>query len=195
MAKETGNDQDKTEVAEADTAAEARALLRRASQLVAKRGGWTKEKLARDRHSHPVSPSSGQAVRFCVGGALLRAVSECFGVRFKVGDRDDINEQPWFAAYALANRYLGQALMTFLLSPEAVRVSEQRVGSDWEVELAAGGEQRHEPVAKTSWAAIVQTLNDHRKVKHRDIVGGLALAQLFSWSDEAGRDRATEASS
>jgi hypothetical protein len=178
-AGETGKDD------QASAAAEAGQLLRRASQLVAERGGWTKSKLARDRHSKPVSPSDERAVRFCVGGALLRAVSERFGVGFRVGDQEALEGEPWFAAYALAHRYLGRALTMLLLSPEAVRVTERRVGANWTVELALGGEHASaETVAKTSWVALVQRLNDHRKVKHRDILTGLALARMFSVANE-----------
>jgi len=52
-------------------------LLEKALALVTERSNWTKRAFARDRNGHRVSFDSRRAVRFCAGGALLRALLEC----------------------------------------------------------------------------------------------------------------------
>lgn len=56
------------------------AILERALELCGKRGGWTREHFARDRHSHTVAYSAAQAVRFCAAGAIFRAGLDMFGM-------------------------------------------------------------------------------------------------------------------
>ena len=59
-------------------------LILVARDIVDTPGAWTRKRLARDKHSHPVSPTSERAVRFCLSGALLRAASEEFGFSIQV---------------------------------------------------------------------------------------------------------------
>src|SRR4051812_42814630 len=116
--------------------AQARELLAGASTLVAARAAWTRRVFARDRHSHPVSPSSERAVRFCVGGALLRATSEQLGVQFKIGERvDPLPGETWASALARSYRYLGHALVRLHLWPQLRSLHEELVDAEWHVAL------------------------------------------------------------
>jgi len=51
------------------------AILRRARALVAKDGGWTRGRDARDARGREVDIKSRAARAFCVGGACVRATS------------------------------------------------------------------------------------------------------------------------
>src|SRR5579875_3984411 len=78
----------KPETDEAAVLEKARLLLARAYELLDYRSGWTRKHFARDRHSKPVSPSSDRAVRFCVGGALLRAATEQLGLQLAANAKE-----------------------------------------------------------------------------------------------------------
>lgn len=80
--------------------------------------GWTRGAYARDRHGHPVNPTSARAVRFCATGALIRADFELHGEPFEEADEEGITGSPTFtlalahlsvACAELLGRYLAVA--------------------------------------------------------------------------------------
>jgi hypothetical protein len=178
--------------------AQARLLLERADDLIGERSHWTRRALARDRHSKSVSVSSERAVRFCVGGALLRAATEQLGLRLAANAREETAaaiveeiEQLDLVPLGLANRLLARAFEWLLLRPNGVRIREQRSedGSSQPVLVVPAeepetgqGRRRREHEEPTKWSAIVFGLNDHSVVKHAHIRSALALAQLFSYA-------------
>ncbi len=166
-------------------AAEACELLLRASKLIAEPSAWTRREFARDRHSHPVSPSSERAVRFCVSGALLRATSERFGVQFKLGAGDELWGEPWAPALGLAYRYLGNALVRFHLWANIESLHEELIGGIWRVKLTL---QRTtlptgEKTFEAPWSEFVHIFNDHRAVKHLNILMALVVAQAATFDE------------
>ena len=86
---------------ERDTAAFHLVLVAR--DILESPSAWTRKVLARDRHSHPVSPTSERAVRFCLSGALLRAASEEYGFSLRLAKADEPvifdAPEPLLAAY------------------------------------------------------------------------------------------------
>jgi hypothetical protein len=175
------------EEATSDLDKQARELLGIAAKLIAEPSAWTRREFARDRHSHPVSPSSQRAVRFCVSGALLRAASERFGAQFKFGEGESIWDEPWAAPLALAFRYLGHSLVLVLLAaPVAASLVEREVDGQSLARLtlrAPGGEEQLRTV-EVPWYVLVHGLNDHPAVKHLDILTGLTVARVPSFGRE-----------
>lgn len=175
--------------AESQVTVQARELLARASKLVAERSAWTRREYARDRHSHPVSPSSERAVRFCVGGALLRATSEQFGVQFKLGKEiEPFPDESWADALALAYRYLGHALTRFHLSKNLQSFQEELIDGDWRVRLTLRSvtdqPRKQAKTVEASWPVLVHVINDNPAVKHWNILMALAVAQMTTFGEE-----------
>jgi hypothetical protein len=52
------------------------AVLKRARQLIGRRGGWTLGGMCQNRHGEEVPITAAEACRFCVSGALHRAAIE-----------------------------------------------------------------------------------------------------------------------
>jgi hypothetical protein len=96
-----------------DIKQEALALLERGHGLLV-REGWARGAYARDRHRHPVNPTSPRAVRYCMAGALIRAEHELHGERFHTADEEGIEGSDRFM---LALSYLALACSTRLLAP------------------------------------------------------------------------------
>ena len=95
-------------------------LLAEAAQLIGDRRNWTTRALARDRHSHPVSPASERAVRWCLGGALLRAASERIGFDFD----EDADETTWPPSLRLAFLELAKTASVYIRPIEMVGSEE-----------------------------------------------------------------------
>jgi hypothetical protein len=74
-------------------------ILEYGRELIASREHFTRGVWARDRHSHPVYVGDSRAVRFCAGGALLRAELEIFGSRQPTID-EDVTVKPQRLQYA-----------------------------------------------------------------------------------------------
>ena len=134
----------------------ASALLEKALPLIARRSAWTKCAYARDRHGHHVRFDSGRAVRFCAGGALLRALIECGAC------------SPSAAELQLASSLLGEALCNGLSEPDSVELvatlqRKRRAGS-------SGG-----PAAEQHWQLIVE-INDLPTTRHRQVVAAFEAA-------------------
>ena len=141
----------------ADLEAAAR-LLPRAGSLVATRSSWTKHALARDRHGHRVLIESDRAVRFCAGGALLRARHE---------SRGRVVRSP--AVLGLAYELLSEALADALSTAETallLAVLLQRRDTRT-VSALSSADQR--------WEFIVEA-NDLPGVSHRLIVAAFGAA-------------------
>ena len=160
---------------------QAASLLQRASQLIDQRSGWTRDHFARDRHSHPVSPSSKRAVRFCVGGALLRATHEQFGITFVLPRAGEQPERFQFEPLQQAYRLLGLALASLLLK-QGVTVREEQVGGESQLvlglpESVEGAGVREE---RMSWETFVHALNDDRRIKHGQILTALLVAMIHA---------------
>jgi hypothetical protein len=99
---------------------EALVLLGDAAQLIQDRRKWTRRALARDRHSHPVSPASERAVRWCLGGALLRAASERISFDFD----EDADGTTWPTSLRLAFLELAKTVAEYTRPIEMVGSEE-----------------------------------------------------------------------
>ena len=180
------NDPEDKEISPADmddieTSLRAGLLLQRAAQLIDQRSGWTRDHFARDRHSRPVSPSSERAVRFCVGGALLRATHEQFGINFVLPRSGEQSERFQFGPLQQAYRLLGFALASLLLK-QGVTVREEWVEDEWQLliglpENSGRAEAREE---RMTWETFVHSLNDDRRLKHSQILSALWVAMLHA---------------
>lgn len=176
---------------------EARLLLARAYELLDFRSGWTRKHFARDRHSKPVSPASDRAVRFCAGGALLRAATEQLGLQLaanakeeRVADVVSDIDQLGSAALSLAYYFLARAFELLFLRAGGGHIRVQRLedGRSQPIVVtsaagisaaeAAGKSEVEEP---TTWAAIVHGYNDHPSIKHGDIRAALLVAHMLSY--------------
>ena len=156
-------------------------LLQRAAQLIDQRSGWTRDHFARDRHSRPVSPSSERAVRFCVGGALLRATHEQFGITFALPRQGEQPQRFQFEPLQQAYRLLGLALAALVLK-KRVNVREESVDGESQLmlglpESAEGAEVREE---RMSWETFVHSLNDDRRLKHDQLLTALWIAMIHA---------------
>lgn len=160
---------------------QAASLLQRASQLIDQRSGWTRDHFARDRHSRPASPSSERAVRFCVGGALLRATHEQFGICFVLPGAGEQPERFQFEPLQQAYRLLGLALASLLLKQSATVREEQLDGESQLMlgppESAEGAEVREE---RMSWETFAHALNDDRRIKPGQILTALWVAMIHA---------------
>ena len=119
-------------------------LLADAAQLIRDRRNWTRRALARDRYSHPVSPASERAVRWCLGGALLRAASERIGFDFD----EDADGTTWPTSLRLAFLELAKTAAEYTRPIEMVGSEEF---------LAPTGQRRRKRM--TSWN-LIYGLND-----------------------------------
>lgn len=179
------NDPEDKEISPADmddieTSLRAGLLLQRAALLIDERSGWTRDHFARDGHSRPVSPSSERAVRFCVGGALLRATHEQFGINFVLPRSGEQWERFQFGPLQQAYRLLGCALASLLLK-RGVTVREEWVEDEWQLliglpETTAGKAAASEE--RMPWEAFVHSLNDDRRLTHSHILSALWVAML-----------------
>ena len=187
----------KPETDEAAALEKTRLLLARAYELLDFRSGWTRKHFARDRHSKPVSPSSERAVRFCVGGALLRAATEQLGLQLAANAKEervaevvsDI-DQRGLAALSLAYYFLARAFELLFLRAGGGHIRVQRLEdgrSQPIVVTPAVGTPTAEAAGKseveeaTTWAAIVHGYNDHPAIKHGDIRAALLIAHMLSY--------------
>jgi hypothetical protein len=157
------------------TATAAGRLLVQAHELVQASRGWTKRALARDRHSHPVSPTSDRAVRFCASGALLRAAGERFGFSLRPARK---NESATFVApepLAEAYRVVGAVIVESFFPIFGIEVADDDdQGLTVSVPLLHLGED--DWPERMSWRELLETVNDARGVGHQAIVGLLRLS-------------------
>ena len=121
--------------------------------------------LARDRHSHPVSPTSERAVRFCLSGALIRAAGEEFGFAVKlVKASEPVTFEP---SEPLVAAYRAAALAFFRVFVAGVEISELP-GEPGKIGLAktVWREEDGTPheLADVSWVALVEAANDMDEV-------------------------------
>lgn len=179
---------------------QARQLLKRATELIGVRSGWTRDHLARDRNSKPVSPSSERAVRFCVGGALFRAAHEQFDVQFRLarpGEQPDDEAELRLAPMREAFRLLGRAMEALYLGPIGLSVREEGSGDERRIFLATAEDAAISvPEIRASWPSIVYGINDSRKLKRDHLLGALALATLISYGKtEPSRETEVEGGS
>ncbi len=148
---------------------EALKLLEHARELIATPGQFTCRASARDRHLHPVAFNSPRAVRFCAGGALLRAEADLHGLGYAAMD-EDYTFRPLRLEWAFA--YLGENL---------ARAQIHKRGPiliDYELLEAAAPEilrlaallRELQPSSHVGWAAAVFALNEERTVSHSQIL-------------------------
>jgi len=158
-------------------------LLRRAHELMLTRATWTRGHLARDRHSYPVSPTSSRAVRFCAGGALIRAAADEFNlvVRTSQGDKPVTlgKERALHEAY----RRLGIVMVELLAPSERMRVHEERRG-DLLIPIFSHRKSAADPwiaeAGETTWESVVHTMNDAKTVTHRTVSFCLNVARAIA---------------
>lgn len=169
--------------------AEAAHLVARATELLKQRSGWTRRALARDRHSHLVSPSSERAVRFCASGALLRAYSERSGVPIRIvreGEKE-LFRPP--AALRLAYTMVAYHLAFFLPQRSAIILGVKERGGTSQLQLTIPGKASKSGRRRTltlSARRLLEELNDLRALKHEDIRLGLMLSQIALTTPERG---------
>lgn len=167
-----------------------RPLIVRAAELIEDRSHWTRRAFARDRHSHPVSASSGRAVRFCVGGALLRAAAEQLDLSFRLprpGKEFSPIETLGFEALNEAYALVGRAIEMIFYRSNSVRFREVEEGGYRQVviETAPEGQRKRGKAARdslvTTWSEFVHSFNDAPQIRHGDIRPALALAALWAF--------------
>lgn len=157
-------------------------ILVRAVTLIETPRSWTRRALARDRHSHPVSPTSKRAVRYCVGGALLRAAAERFDFEVKIAKAPDWSTVVHADDVIGAYRVLGEVMARLLLGEDVVEQNKD----DWTkaiIRLRVGkGKREGEVVDEADWPAVVHTMNDHKTVSHAAVLLCLrgAIATLLA---------------
>ena len=170
----------------------ARPLIVRAAELIEDRSHWTKRVFARDRHSHPVAPSSERAVRFCLGGAILRAAAEEHNLRIRLprpGESfspiEALGIDELVEAYAL----VGRAIEMIFYRPSGVRIRE-RDGSVYRqivIETDPAAEQKQDKTARvltTTWSEFVHSFNDAAQIRHGDLRPALVLAALWAFGGQ-----------
>lgn len=148
--------------------------------MIDQRSGWTRDHFARDRHSRPASPSSERAVRFCVGGALLRATHEQFGICFVLPGAGEQPERFQFEPPA----GLPTARPRARLPPAQAERDCPGGTARWRVALmlgppesAEGAEVREE---RMSWETFAHALNDDRRIKPGQILTALWVAMIHA---------------
>ena len=140
-------------------------LVLRVRELLASKSSWTRGTLARDRHSHRVSPTSERAVRFCLSGALIRAAGEEFGFAVKlVKPSAPVTFKP---PEPLVAAYRAAALAFFRLFVAGVEISDLpgehgKIGLAKTVWREEDG-TAHE-LADVRWLALVEAANDMDEV-------------------------------
>jgi hypothetical protein len=150
-------------------------LIARTLELVATPAHWTRGHFARDRHSHPVSPTSPRAHRFCVGGALWRAAGERFGFTISVRGDGDSFAPP--IALELAYRGVGLALVEHLGTRFHLAVREEDRDDDVLMPTLILRDISGVRIeATTTWIVATNCLNDWRRVRHDDVLAALQTA-------------------
>lgn len=172
------DDEPKTVTGEEDRQTAARILLE-ARKLISTPQTWTRRAFARDRHSHPVSPTSDRAVRFCVGGALIRAAGEAFDFDVTLSTNAPALVPP--LSLLRAYQRLGETMAALLLEPDALEIT----GKDWTTPAVrrqiGEGRRRRAVIEETDWPSIVHTLNNHKAVSYgavRVCLHGALVAEL-----------------
>lgn len=161
---------------------EAAQLVERAAELVKERSGWTRRALARDRHSRPVSPSSGRAVRFCASGALMRAYSEQSGIEIRlVGEAAEETFRPSRAldlAFTMAAYHVAFFLplrSQIILGVRKTDAKEVLLDLIIPTSASKSGKAR---TLTLSARKLLEELNDFRALKHEDVLFGLMLSRI-----------------
>jgi hypothetical protein len=153
-------------------------LIARALDLVEKRTSWTRRHLARDKQSHPVSPTSPRAVRFCVGGALWRAAAETFDFGIVIGPPQHDPEPAVPIPLELAYRRVGLALVEPLGARAAITIREEdRDGDVLLPTLVLTTESGVRIEISTTWFMATHVLNDYPGVRHPDVLEALHTAK------------------
>ena len=153
-------------------------LLVRAHALISSSSGWTKGELARDRHSHPVSPTNPRAVRFCASGALLRAAGEQLGLTIRLCRPGEaaafVEPEPLAEAYQVVGAVLVESFLpTWGIEP----AGDDEYGPTLYLPLRGGGlEVEH----RLAWRTVLEEVNDANSVRHKAIAALLRLAAIES---------------
>jgi hypothetical protein len=164
--------------ARVELAVESLALLFRGGELLRERPAWTRGQFARDRHSKPVSPSSDRAVRFCAGGALMRATTEKFDVTFVLSSATS-PPTPLPPALAQAYRLLGKAFVLLFISSEKFALREDEIDGVLSPVIVErdGGEE-----AVSTWPSFVAGCNDNPLLKHEHVRAAFTVALMLARS-------------
>lgn len=133
---------------------------------------WTRRAWARDRHRHPVSALSVRAVRWCVGGALIRAAADP-GLGLQVEDwlQDEAEQFP--LPLQLAFLELARTGMGFM---RASGMAVEELGDERFVVPLDSGESL--PVTAPQLSTILNDSADADQAAMRNLLSASAKRQL-----------------